>query len=67
MEPFKQVQDKQQCHKIKQLVKKLLSQIDENKKGYVKTEVFSQILGLHKVILGQDNLAKLQRLCGIPG
>lgn len=67
MEPLKQVLDKQQCDKTKQVIKKLLSQIDEGKKGYIKMDVFCQILSLHKVILGQDSLAKLQRLCGVPG
>ena len=68
MEPsLKQVQDKQTCDKTKQVIKKLLIQIDDAKKGYVKTDVFRQILALHKVILGQDNIAKVQRICGVPG
>lgn len=32
--------DKQSCDKTKQVIKKLLMQIDENKRGYVKMEVF---------------------------
>jgi len=34
------VLDKQQCDKTKQKIKKLLIQIDGDKKGHVKTEVF---------------------------
>ena len=50
-QPLKQVQDKQKCDKTKQVIKKLLVQIDENRKGYVKTDVFRQILSLHKVMI----------------
>ena len=60
---FKQVQDKMKCDLIKQKIKKLLVQIDSEKNGTVKVEVFAQILALHKVILGKVNLQKLQRVC----
>ena len=60
---FKQVQDKMRCDKIKQKIKKLLVQIDSEKNGAVKIDVFAQILVLHKVILNKVNLQKLQREC----
>lgn len=53
---IKKVLDKQQCDKTKQKIKKLLIQIDGDKTGCVKLEVFSQILALHKVILGPESL-----------
>ena len=53
---FKQVQDKMKSDKIKSNIKKLLVQIDSEKKGYVKLEAFGQILTLHKVILSKNNL-----------
>ena len=47
----KQALDKQECNKIKQKIKQLLSQIDQEKKGCVKMDVFATILQLHKVTL----------------
>ena len=37
----KKVLDKQKCDRIKVLVKKLITDLDEQKKGSVKTEVFN--------------------------
>ena len=40
----KQALDKQECNKIKLKIKQLLSQIDQEKKGCVKMDVFATIL-----------------------
>jgi len=64
---IKQVLDKQQCDKIKQRIKKLLIQIDHDKKGFVKAEVFKSILDLHKVVFGQTSMQRLVRSCSVPG
>ena len=53
---FKQVQDKMKSDKVKSNIKKLLVQIDSEKKGCVKLEAFAQILALHQVILSKSNL-----------
>ena len=57
--PIKMALEKQQCNKIKLLVKKLLMQIDGEKTGQVKSDVFQSILALHNVILSEDSFKKL--------
>ena len=44
---LKQVLDKQKCDKKKLQIKKLLMQIDHDKTGQVKSDVFKSILNLH--------------------
>ena len=63
----KQALDKQECNKIKLKIKQLLSQIDQEKKGSVKMDVFATILQLHKVTLSQQSLASLKRECSMQG
>ena len=57
------VLDKQKCDRIKVLVKKLFNNIDEQKTGQVKTEVFNQICSLHNIRLDPQASAKLAAEC----
>ena len=59
--------DKQKADKLKSLVKKLLIQVDTEKRGYVRTEVFKHICQLHTIILGPTAMATLTRSCSVPG
>ena len=45
----------------------MLVQIDTEKTGTVKMDVFATILELHKVHLSQQSLASIKRECSSPG
>ena len=64
---IKQALDKQKCDKTKLKIKQLLVQIDADRLGSVKLDVFASILALHKVTLSQQSLARLKRECSVPG
>ena len=42
-------------------------QIDHEKTGQVKSDVFKSILALHSVILSNESFSRLQRLCSEAG
>ena len=63
----KQVQEKQKSNKIKLQVRQLLLQIDAEKQGYIKDEIFQRITSLYKIILSQSGIKTLKRICAVPG
>ena len=60
---LKLVVEKQKADKIKQQLKKLMQQLDQDRSGNLKAEAFETVLGLHKVRLSKEGIATLLREC----
>ena len=62
-EDYQRVLDKQQADKKKQAMKRLFQQIDANKSGCIKQDVFTSILSLQGIIMGPNLLNKVFNAC----
>ena len=56
-----QVDFKFQANEVKKKLRTLLKQVDTEKTGFVKYEVFFQLLDLHKVDLKNDAISYLKK------
>lgn len=55
------------CNQIKLKAKKLYKQIDDEKSGLVKSDVFFDVLDLLKIKLREQDISKIRQLYGQSG
>jgi Ca2+-binding EF-hand superfamily protein len=59
----RKVLSKQKADRKKQELKRLMKKIDRERRGYISSEVFFQLLSMEGILLGQPAINKLKREC----